>query len=98
MNRLKSQRGIINRLSVNGYQLNGKRVMNSFEELECWKLAADLRKEVSKLIKTFPAEEKFRLMDQMKRCSRSVTNDIAEGFGRFHYQENIHFAGIAEDL
>ncbi|MGQ0827266.1 MAG: four helix bundle protein [Bacteroidota bacterium] len=65
--------------------------MNSFEELECWKVAAELRKEVSKLTKTFPAEEKFRLTDQMKRCSRSVTNNIAEGYGRFHYQENIQF-------
>lgn len=30
-------------------------------------------------------------MDQMKRCSMSVTNNIAEGFGRFHSQENIQF-------
>ncbi len=27
----------------------------------------------------------------MIRCSRSVTNNIAEGYGRFHYQENIQF-------
>ncbi len=38
-----------------------------------------------------PAEEKFRLADQMIRASRSSTNNIAEGDGRFHFQENIQF-------
>ena len=36
-------------------------------------------------------EEKFRLTDQMIRASRSVTANIAEGHGRYHYQENIQF-------
>lgn len=43
------------------------------------------------LTNTFPSEERFRLTDQMIRCSRSITNNIAEGFGRFHYQENAQF-------
>jgi four helix bundle protein len=43
------------------------------------------------LCKKFPAEEKFRLADQMIRASRSSTNNIAEGYGRFHFQENIQF-------
>ncbi|MCZ6622734.1 MAG: four helix bundle protein [Deltaproteobacteria bacterium] len=43
------------------------------------------------LVKKFPSEEKFRLADQMIRASRSVTANIAEGFGRFHYQESIQF-------
>lgn len=54
--------------------------MKSFEELECWKKADALRKRLSILVKTFPSEEKHRLCDH-----------IAEGFGRFHYQENIQF-------
>ncbi|HLP11760.1 MAG TPA: four helix bundle protein [Flavobacteriales bacterium] len=65
--------------------------MKSFEELECWKAARELRKEVSKLTKTFPEEEKYKLKDQMLRCSRSVTNNIAEGFGRFYAKDNIRF-------
>ena len=44
-----------------------------------------------KLCKEFPAEEKFRLSDQMIRASRSSTSNIAEGYGRFHFQENIRF-------
>jgi len=44
-----------------------------------------------KLCKKFPTEEKFRLADQMIRASRSSTANIAEGYGRFHFQENIQF-------
>ncbi len=65
--------------------------MKSFEELECWKKATVLRKKLSILVKAFPSEEKYRLCDQIIRASRSVTANIAEGFGRFHYQENIQF-------
>ncbi len=39
--------------------------------------------------------EKFALSSQMKRSSRSVGNNIAEGFGRFHFQENIQFCRMA---
>ena len=65
--------------------------MESFEELEVWKKARELRISVSRLIKTFPKEENSRLRDQILRSSRSVTANIAEGFGRFHHQENIQF-------
>lgn len=62
---------------------------SSFEELECWKEAVFLRKEIRTVTKRFPNEEKYRLTDQLVRASRSVTANIAEGFGRYHYQENI---------
>ena len=65
--------------------------MNSFEELEVWKSARILRMDISVLVKTFPSEEKYRLVDQLIRASRSITANIAEGFGRFHFQENIQF-------
>ncbi len=65
--------------------------MNSFEDLEAWKSARTLRVAISKTAKTFPLEEKYRLIDQILRSSRSTTANIAEGFGRFHYQENIQF-------
>ena len=65
--------------------------MNTFEDLEAWKSARELRKAISKLVKTFPKDERFRLVDQIIRSSRSVPANIAEGFGRFHFQENIQF-------
>lgn len=65
--------------------------ITTFESLECWKAGVELRKEISNLVKTFPSDEKYRLVDQMIRCSRSVTNNIAEGYGRFHYLDNAKF-------
>lgn len=65
--------------------------MNSFEDLEVWKKSRQLRIEIYELLKTFPADEKFRLVDQLKRASRSVTANIAEGHGRFHYLDNLKF-------
>jgi four helix bundle protein len=62
-----------------------------FIELEVWKEARIFRKEISALTKKFPDTEKFRLTDQLLRASRSVTACIAEGYGRYHYQENIQF-------
>ena len=63
----------------------------TFETLEVWKMSRDLRNEISKLVILFPQEEKFRLADQIIRSSRSVTANIAEGYGRYHYQENIQY-------
>jgi four helix bundle protein len=65
--------------------------MNSFEELEVWKASQELRNSIWELTKTFPKEERYRLSDQLIRASRSVFANIAEGFGRFHFQENIQF-------
>ncbi|HEX3387149.1 MAG TPA: four helix bundle protein [Mucilaginibacter sp.] len=69
--------------------------MASFTELETWKQARKIRIIASKLARTFPPEEKFRLSDQLVRCSRSIGNNIAEGHGRFHYQDNVRFCVIA---
>jgi four helix bundle protein len=66
-------------------------VNRSFEDLDCWKKATELRRSISSLCNGFPKDEKHRITDQMIRCSRSVTNNIAEGYGRYHYQENIQF-------
>jgi four helix bundle protein len=47
------------------------------------------------MTKSFPIEEKFRLSDQIIRSTRKCPSNIAEGYGRFHYQENIQFCRIA---
>jgi four helix bundle protein len=69
--------------------------MASFTDLETWKQARKIRNLVSDLVKRFPAEEKFRLADQIIRSSRSIGNNLAEGHGRFHYQDNIRFCIMA---
>jgi four helix bundle protein len=63
----------------------------TFEDLEVYKLAREFSRKVSKLIKSLPREEDYLLKPQMKRAKVSVTNNIAEGFGRYHYQENMQF-------
>jgi four helix bundle protein len=65
--------------------------VNNFEDLECYKVCKSLRQEISDLTKSIDTIEKFRLVDQMIRCSRSITNNIAEGYGRFHFKENAQF-------
>ncbi|GAB3426719.1 four helix bundle protein [Niabella aquatica] len=67
----------------------------SFEDLEVWKRARIVKKEVSALVKSFPEEEKFRLTDQLKRSTRSVGTQISEGHGRQTYPDRIRFCVIA---
>jgi four helix bundle protein len=70
---------------------NMKGSFKSFEELDCWKACTEVRRFITTLLKTYPNDEKFGLIDDMKRAARSTTHNIAEGFGRYHYQENIQF-------
>jgi four helix bundle protein len=62
-----------------------------FETLAAWKEGRKLRIEISQLVKEFPKSEEYRLKDQMIRSSRSITANIAEGYGRYHFKENIQF-------
>lgn len=65
--------------------------INHFSDIHAWKLARKLRIEVYKIIKELPSEERFDLGSQMRRAAVSCTANIAEGYGRFHFQENIQF-------
>lgn len=65
--------------------------INSFEDLLVWQKCKKLRISLSGFCKTLPKNEEYRLKDQLIRASRSVTANIAEGYGRFHFQENIQY-------
>jgi len=67
----------------------------SFEDLQCWQACREVRIFVIDLVKSYPKEEKFSIVDNMKRAARSATQNIAEGFGRFHYRENLQFCRIS---
>ena len=69
----------------------GEKKHEDFRDLEVWQRCKNIRKKIWDLSKSFPGEERYRLSDQMIRASRSVTANIAEGYGRYHYQENIQF-------
>ncbi len=63
----------------------------SFEDLEVYREAREFRKKMYALLKKLSPEEKFNLASQIRRAATSLTNNIAEGHGRYHYQENIQF-------
>ncbi len=65
--------------------------VKDFTDLEVWKAARSLRHEMYKLAGKLPDVEKFGLASQIRRAAVSVTANIAEGFGRFGYQENAQF-------
>lgn len=64
---------------------------STFEDLIIWQRCRELREKISNLVKSFPKNEQFRLVDQVVRAIRSTTANIAEGYGRYHYQENVQF-------
>ena len=72
--------------------------INSFEDLKCWQACRTLRVFIAKdVVPQLPKEEQFRLKDQLLRCARSTTANIAEGFGRFHHLDNAKFCSSARD-
>lgn len=62
-----------------------------FKELECYIQARLLRMMVSDFVRKFPGHEKFLLSAQIIDSSRSVTRNIAEGYGRFTYRDTRNF-------
>jgi len=63
----------------------------TFEDLQVYKAAREYRKKMYALARKLPEFEKYNLAGQMRRAALSLTNCIAEGHGRFHYQENIQY-------
>lgn len=60
--------------------------VKDFTDLQVWRLARELRKLSYSLMCGFPTEERYVLSSQF-----SITANIAEGFGRYSYQENLQF-------
>lgn len=67
----------------------------SFEKLKVWQKARQLSISVYKLTKSFPDEERFGLISQMRRCSVSISSNIAEGSGRHSSKDKARFTEIA---
>jgi four helix bundle protein len=69
--------------------------VRDFTDLEVWQLARELRRGAYNVATQLPADERFGLAQQLRRAASSVTANIAEGFGRYSYQENIQFCRLA---
>ncbi|MBI2325806.1 four helix bundle protein [Candidatus Collierbacteria bacterium] len=69
--------------------------IQSFRDLLVWQQAHQLVLSIYKTTKTFPREEMYSLVDQIRRAVVSVTSNIAEGFGRRSYKEKLQFYNLA---
>ena len=67
----------------------------SFEDLKAWQLAKEFRKAIYQIGKSFQKSEQYALTSQIQRAAISITANIAEGHGRYYYQENIQFCRIS---
>jgi len=64
---------------------------NRFEKLEVWKRAHQIVINIYKITRSFPKEEKYLLVDQLRRASISIAANIAEGNDRKTKKEFIQF-------
>ena len=63
----------------------------TFEDLEVYQVAREFRKAMYRVARRLPEEEKFALTTQIRRAAVSLTSNIAEGHGRFHFLDQIKF-------
>lgn len=70
--------------------------ISGLEKLDVWCKARDFAVRIHKeIMPLLPAEEKYALSQQLRRSSQSIPANIAEGHGRFYFQDNVRFCYIA---
>jgi len=67
----------------------------TFEDLEVHKLAREFRKQMYEVSRRLPASEKYDLASQIRRAAVSLTNNVAEGHGRYHFLDQLRFLLLA---
>lgn len=66
-----------------------------YRRLIAYQKAKEVVKKSYKLLKRFPAEERYAMSDQLRRSSVSITSNIAEGINRYSVKDKSHFIEIA---
>src|SRR5262245_50443762 len=69
--------------------------IQSYRDLEVWQFAMKLAERWYQITRTFPNDELFGLTSQIRRAAVSIPANIAEGQGRSHTKEFLHFLGVA---
>ena len=75
--------------------MNSQNKIQHFTHLYAWQKNHRLVLEIYQLTKKFPKDELFGLVSQTRRAVCSITGNIAEGYGRYHYKDKIRFYTIA---
>ena len=70
--------------------------MKSFRELRVWQQAINLLEKTYVLTQTFPKQETYGLMSQLRRAVISIPSNIAEGHTREHIKEYLHHLSMAQ--
>jgi len=65
------------------------------ENLKVYKMAERIEIFLHKFTEKYPADEKYRMVDQIRRASNAVSSNIAEGYGRYTYKEKIRYMHIS---
>jgi len=69
---------------------------NGLGTLKLWQRAVEFAEHIHKMVlPALPVDEKWCLTQQLRRSAQSIPANIAEGYGRFYYQEGIRFCYIA---
>ena len=69
--------------------------VHNFRDLKVWQLSINAVVDIYKITSEFPADEKFGLISQIRRCAVSIPSNIAEGSGRGSNKDFARFLGIA---
>lgn len=69
--------------------------MGTFKDLLAWQKSLTLAKKVYQVTGNFPTEERFGLVNQMRRCAVSIPSNIAEGYGQGSDKELLRFLYVA---
>src|SRR3989344_3788794 len=64
---------------------------SDFTQLKIWQTSHKLMLNIYELSSSFPKQEEYNLISQIRRAALSVPTNIAEAQGRYHDQETIHF-------
>ena len=73
---------------------NRASTVRTFQDLEVWQVGRDVRVRLYIVVNRLPDSERYNLSAQIRRAAVSLTANVAEGYGRFHFKENIQYCRI----
>ena len=71
------------------FRMGRKSEIRHFRDMEVYRRSFDAATRIYHITKTFPAEERFSLVDHIRRASRSVCSNLAEGWRKRRYPERL---------